>query len=56
MSNFMEVTRPNPELGDPLTEIYANVSKRYRKESGYQKLANKEKRKNQNEKKKKGGK
>ena len=56
LSNFMEVTRPNPELGDPLTEIYANVSKRYRKESGYQKLANKEKRKNQNEKKKKGGK
>ena len=55
LSNFMEITKPDPQLGDPLTEIYAYTSRRYRKESGYQKKVNSKTRKEQNKKKKETG-
>ena len=55
LSNFMEITKPDPQLGDPLTEIYAYTSKKYRKESGYQKKLNSKTRKEQSKKKKESG-
>ena len=51
----MEILKPDPQLGDPLTEIFAYTSKRYRKESGYQKKVNSKTRKEQNKKKKESG-
>ena len=56
MSNAMETLKPDPELGDPLTEIFAYTSKKYRKDSGYQKEVYKEERKLKNKAKKEGGK
>jgi len=55
LSNTMEILKPDPQLGDPLTEIFAYTSKRYRKESGYQKKVNSKTRKEQNKKKKESG-
>ena len=55
LSNTMEIIKPDPQLGDPLTEIFAYTSKRYRKESGYQSKVNSKTRKEQNKKKKESG-
>lgn len=52
LSNTYEAIRPDAQLGDPLTEIFAYTSKTYRKESGYTKLASKEKQKRKKENKK----
>lgn len=52
LSNAYERIRPDAQLGDPLTEIFAYTSRTYRKESGYTKLASKEKQKRKKENKK----